>query len=95
VLFFSHKEKNGEAKARPYGECSDKNVHDSSMLRTKNKSRPMWRNPLEASAISRSPRCLVVSPSLILREKHQARGSLVVKDQTAYHLGSWTIEDVG
>ncbi len=54
----------------------------------------MRRNTLEASAIARSPRSFVVSPSLIFGEQHQARSSFMVKDQTAYHLGSWTIQNI-
>ncbi len=54
----------------------------------------MWRNSLEASAIARSPRCLVVSRSLILGHEHQARRGLVVKDQTAHQLGPWAVQYV-
>jgi len=57
-------------------------------------SRTMWTDSLEASAIARSPRCLVVSRSLILGHEHQARGGLVVKDQTAHQLGPWTVQYV-
>jgi len=54
----------------------------------------MRRNTLEASAIARSPRSLVVSPSLIFCQQHQAGGGLVVKDQTAHKLGPWAVENV-
>lgn len=54
----------------------------------------MRRNSLEASAIARPPRCFVVSPRLINREQHQARGGLVVKDQAAHQLGPWSVQNV-
>ncbi len=57
-------------------------------------SRTMWTNSLEASAIARSPCCLVVSPSLVLGEKHEARGGLVVKDQATHQLGSRSVQYV-
>jgi hypothetical protein len=55
----------------------------------------MWRNSLEASAIARSPCCLVVCPSLILCEKHEARSRLMVKDQPSDKPWARPIEDVG